>query len=126
MNYDKIINLLQSPDEENWNLGLSILETEYKKIDIVGLALCYLYGIPSRDTWNQVAPNCIKLLTSKIGSDIVTQATFKKLIELANLYPTKQKTLDLLADYYSKFLTSAFTGNNISLIKVTLKSKINE
>lgn len=125
MDYSKIIRLLQSVDSENWNIALNILEIETQKVEIVGLALCFIHSNASASYWTEHAPISKQRLDDVFNcNNIANTITFRELFVLANNNVTSQATLDLLSYYYELYLTRLCVGNGIK--SITIKITTNE
>ena len=99
-----ILNMLQSPDQENWVVALSILETQIQTVSPVTLLACYKLGRATPEMWQKHAPTCVLDITSRIGNGPVS---WERLFHSLTIH-TPQDTLGFICDEYGAYLSKTY------------------
>ena len=121
---NNILEMLQSFDEENKVLALTLLEEQKIKEIENFLLFCYKFGTQKEHLWKTHAPNCLKTLKTLGG--ISPYFSFQQLFTLITKENFSIDELEIFFEAYSKFLTKDCKNPKIKKIEITIKLNENE
>lgn len=131
---ENIIKMLNSPDEENHVVALSVLEQQSFKKCFVQLAIAYKFGKPKYKLWKLHCPKAFKYLQkilnlkdSPYGEE--KPLTFNDIFNVIIEHKMEPIQLTIFMEMFSKFLTKQCKSlgyNFVDSIEVNVKFKIKE
>ena len=120
-----IINMLQSPDQENHVLALGVLETKNPNEITAILMMCYKFGNPKRDVWEINAPKSMIYMDRQAVVKPYSGFSFQQIFTLLTKPLAQKDILEIFFRKYSEYLshTCELPGVEIS---IQLKDITNE
>jgi hypothetical protein len=109
MDFEKIqnvITMLQSPDKENHIVGLTVMEQQIHKDNLVPLLMAYKFGLPKEEDWILTAPMAFKYLSSKVAISQGIRVTFNDVFECIIETKAPASDMKLFMQMFSKYLTN--------------------
>lgn len=122
-NIQNLIQMMQSPDQENHLLALSILEKQDHNKVTASLMLCYKFGRPSPEMWQEHAPNSYAHLLNQ--SDMKPYAGFSFQQIFATIIQPDASLDDILVyfDEYAKYLSGQCMHSKVKSIEIKVNLK---
>jgi len=123
-NYEKIKQMLESPDTENIVMGMSCIENSDFKSNMTFILLMLKEANISIQDWNTHAPNTIETITN-IGIDCNASLTYKMVKEIMEKYKASKTDIRLYEERFSKFVKARVTNSEHLPELLSLTVKIN-
>ena len=118
--------MLKSPDSENHVLALGILEAQDPKDIKIPLMLCYKFGKPKQEMWEQHAPKCFAYLNKQGETNPYTGFSFQQIFNMIIDSNTNTEEMMIFFKEYGDYLTRRCVNTDIQKIEITVKLKTKE
>lgn len=108
MDFEKtqnVINMLQSPDEENQLLGLTVMESIIHADHLIPVLLAFKFGKPTASVWKTEAPLAYNFIRSKLVLHNTLSVTFNDIFEAIVRTKAPAFQMQMFMDMFSKYLT---------------------
>ena len=120
MNTSSLLDMLKSEDVENHLVAFGIIEQNVTEKNYFKLLMCYKFGKPVLENWSKEAPEALKLIKDKGGSDV----TFNDLFNIISVHEVSLDEYDIFYREYSKYLTRRTHHTDVAGIEIKVNRKV--
>lgn len=127
--YQNIVNMLRSPDEENKNVALTIIETLDFNDNITKILLMKKHSQSPNKLWEEHAPNVFAKLKKVPKIDVNKTLTYKNVLAAITKMNVSAEAIEFYMKDFSEYLLNQIKHmgyDYIENIEITLKQRAHE
>ena len=125
--FQNVVKMLESPDNENRILALSILEEQDFVGNLAFILLCKKHGHAGNEMWKENAPITFQKMSEIPGLDIEKQFTYKLILEALTKTKAPIPQIQFYLDEFSRYLLKQIQNLGYYFVEdVEMKLKIKD